>query len=566
LIDREKNDASHISWQFTMFSSEVGNHMTTARGKLMKSLRHAPISWTILSLVATIAIAAGCSSAEVLRTVPGADRPALNNDTIPRLDHPNVLSKTGKMGPLPFSKTTMRNGKAYTITVTYVGRKLLPGEVPPKPHPLVGTILDADWVFGTGQTVTEIVGLNTTDPNCGTIQWGYAGSEPDILSWQFNPLQTQNNQTTTLTVQFSAAPAPGKYQQVINATCLGDGELIPAVGTLELVTADWVNALNNNVVTGKTITTEVGKFTQPKMLIKPTEALQPMWYDPNTIWGYINKPGFPGTIGIGGETFTQSLGSTVSSDPLSEQPILYWNSPGAVMEVYYHGNLTARSNELDFLNVNDVGPQVFYKTIGPTNVTMTTVTNTVTEGPDAGIADALQFGSDSNSIAGIYFTDKATIPTGVSGLVGFTQLFSENDTAAPIPPQPYPNKSGWLDSCPLYDSPLSVTAGTNVTITSDDSPYDPLASSWNTFSENENFTDYFMFKPTDAPNTPPGQKSIWVNLGQLNWSWAGTTTRKANQSWGTPTDVVVPLNPGILSWTRIPVWTNFYGSGIPCSP
>ena len=72
------NDPSHITAAHVILKWRRFQ-LSTAKGHLMKSFRRTPLLWIILSAVGTVAIAIGCSSPDVSRTVTNANRPALNH-------------------------------------------------------------------------------------------------------------------------------------------------------------------------------------------------------------------------------------------------------------------------------------------------------------------------------------------------------------------------------------------------------------------------------------------------------------------------------------------------------
>ena len=140
--------------------------------------------------------------------------------------------------------------------------------------------------------------------------------------------------------------------------------------------------------------------------------------------------------------------------------------------------------------------------------------------------------------------------------IGFIELINTLRTFVGSNEQKSSNNSFVLDLPPNVPSPFvagSVTPipasnGETFPFTVVDTPLLQAAPPDTHITADDKFQMYLMYQP-------PGQGSIFVTIGELNWSWKASAT-KAGGSWSLDPNPVNPGNPDGAANSTLPTWTQ----------
>ncbi len=193
----------------------------------------------------------------------------------------------------------------------------------------------------------------------------------------------------------------------------------------------------------------------------------------------------------------------------------------------------------------------------------------------------LSFGTQMNlpSSAGILYTSDMMIPGGDAGYVAITQLIQSSTTVVPDPkasgtPPPVASTGGqwWDDGCSLLTLSPNGSVDQNIYFFNQaffqtiDAPAQPLSPNALSYTINDSFRGYYMFKMAPGQSDPNNDypKTIWVSLGRLDWSYTGTAT-KTNGTWSltsykNPLSYIAATSP-----SELPTWSStLYSQGSNC--
>ena len=266
---------------------------------------------------------------------------------------------------------------------------------------------------------------------------------------------------------------------------------------------------------------------------------------------------------------------------------IQWTIPGDTVKSY----TTGRASHIDMLSDTDLQAKeiLFYwrastgssavvtvqgtvggkqlkataklEALAPTNVSMRSRTTTVRFGATPNFRQALSFGNDAApDSVGIAFTFSAQAPRGGDGEIAGAQLISSRTCYTDIeaPPDAVPTCQGnpafLLDnSFPVADS-IHVSGGGSGTWTNNDSPQSGTQPFERTLSRSDGFRTYLVYKPS-------GADSIWVSLGRLDWSWAGSARREGDgrrARWIGPLQPAWTANPVGSATSELPQWPDTF--------
>ena len=216
-----------------------------------------------------------------------------------------------------------------------------------------------------------------------------------------------------------------------------------------------------------------------------------------------------------------------------------------------------------------------FTVVGPTNVSMTSATwrvgiGLVSIGFDKKkkiFSPHLQFGDEAQLKPGIVWTCACTAPAQYAGFLRCTQLIRVNrirnlDAGGPLR---FRSDGFVLDEVVGYDienpksadDPLEtvkVEAGSAASFTCQDSPGSPLSRTLfrrnelcESYELDEQFRAYLMFKPSI-------DRSIWVTLARLDWSYRGKAVYDSEEQAWNAVDCANSMNPAGVESSELPVW------------
>jgi hypothetical protein len=439
------------------------------------------------------------------------------------------------------------------------------------------------------------------DPSCGTLSWSYDNSIPGVTV-TLNPTETPLDGSTE--VSFSQVPTGTPtvaYNQTVTGTCTGDdptGTLpVPTAYTIAAVTLDVGRIAqvpaDPTIETDKTFEPVVGQFIELKAVDGPDVKLR------SQVWKTI-----PGTI-VASYTQTTMLASPTPFDPanLKKQTLdFYWiqGSAGTALPLRVdavfpvlavHCNPSKCTGMEDEWGAADAESKA--NVVAPTNVTLTAQSGQVLVGKDKALSCnvALHFGFaepslcpgvKANPAPGMQWVFDATAPAGGGGDLDATQLIQRKDSRTPLAgggsnPAPPPGTNGklLLDECIHYGTQRNghepVAAGEDGSWSNSDSPDLELSPGWETLSDTDTFSMYFVYKPSDKGVSPGSSRAnIWVPLGLLHWNWEGVATNsgKPNAAKWRLTSSSYSHNPsGTAGPLPLPTWTGlFHTADTECPP
>lgn len=206
-----------------------------------------------------------------------------------------------------------------------------------------------------------------------------------------------------------------------------------------------------------------------------------------------------------------------------------------------------------------------YNVSGPTNISMTTKTipggwviAPYTANPASLYLRFGQVGIHLDS-TGIQFTFTASAPAGDNGYVTATQLFFGEAGWLPPAEGGYDTDGDyWLDGCPLYYNGYETANGGQYTWKGNDSPRVPLTSADTIAEMDTRFRTYFMYRPE-------GSTSIWVPIGELEWSLEAVARRDITSGTWSMVDEDASVDPTGEASSDFPEWDEvFEAPGVEC--
>ena len=329
---------------------------------------------------------------------------------------------------------------------------------------------------------------------------------------------------------------------------------------------NWENNLNGNIITGAFRTIEIGQYNQYSLQVVPSATVQPLSWTPY-LWNFFNSQpivqSYTQNIDYAHGTSSSTYAQQYAGTDISKIPFYVLES-GRDQWLQGFGQLVGRSDVEQW----SYTPVTEFDSIGPsvTNVGVAGVFGAVQAGPDTSFGDrcedALMFGEvhvsncpGPQGSPGVTYTFTAKMPSGVGGLVDATGLIDASGSVVPNPvmsntPTPVITTSGnyYVDTCLQYGPHVAASPGATVDWTGVDAPALELNPSDLQLQATDNFTIYFVFRPTDRPKAPAGERSIWVPIGSaLQWFWSGTATEATPtpNPLGSPTPTPIPS----------PMWT-----------
>jgi hypothetical protein len=350
----------------------------------------------------------------------------------------------------------------------------------------------------------------------------------------------------------------------------------PKPNSIAVVQLDWYDTIAKKTITNTTQTDVVGAPINLAITTTPSTYVVPIpQVAPYNIWSWR------GTSAAGTYDQTYASGSWTPVN-VGVNPNLYWmfsditGNYGNPSVVYVLAEVpgNVQPDTVDKFEGTGSVP-VTYHVLGPTNVSMTAQTGPVLVGPypDPTSSPALHLGMPpltqcpatlGSPPPGILYKLQAKAPAGPAGWISAIQLIKLTASmtpkagVTPAPTQP-PSTNGFvLDS---YGSVFygnyrdQVNPGQTKQWCLPDSPGTILAPDWASYTRSDQFEDWFVYEPNIA-------NSIWVPIGYITWSWAGSTMQNANGTWAPPSNVTTP-NPTFqypLPYAQVPfpTWTGHY--------
>jgi hypothetical protein len=213
-----------------------------------------------------------------------------------------------------------------------------------------------------------------------------------------------------------------------------------------------------------------------------------------------------------------------------------------------------------------ISADAYFNVLRPT-ATLTATPTTDDPAIDAsdagrGFGLSLHFGSwRSNTSYGITWNASVSTTLNGAGQIAFTQLFNADDhiTDSQGSKEKRTTNGNYVLDDPTPYGGTTVSVGSNATgnITGNDSPTSPLDNSLKTFSRNDAYDLYLMYKPTGG---------IWVTLSVLHWAWAGSATKNSQTgSWSLDSGSACYSIDTSIDSTLLPEW-NDYGHNLKPMP
>lgn len=418
------------------------------------------------------------------------------------------------------------------------------------------------------------------DQTCMSTTWKLALVAPTGVTSSFSPAifapgtysvitmkvpKTMAVGTSSLVVSFTQVSgttltAPGNSTVPIQTLCTIADSTCPAIHIQDVIPSPSV------LVDGKTTSTAAGWPMQLKIV--PTSPPGLTYTVSSPTWNIPNSPL---------ASYSAITGATPVPLPMPTQattPVFYWTYPagwgatGPPQAITATAKLTRTNQE-----IADTGAIANYVIQWPSP-------------PNMAYSNRAPQVSQYNAIGGIYLSYgdllsaadagmiwkyQASAPAITGGYFSLIQLVALTTqvelNASPPPATPFPTRntpanpttggSYWLDGCPIYAAALHGSPGASVTLGAgyDDSPGFPLANisdpsnTYYMYSEVDAkyaFEDYYVFRP-DRPSAEPksGPPSIWITIGEQEWSWGATSTITMPQDkWSEPYWVYGSAPPG----------------------
>ncbi|MGA2061286.1 MAG: hypothetical protein ABSG67_12440 [Thermoguttaceae bacterium] len=253
------------------------------------------------------------------------------------------------------------------------------------------------------------------------------------------------------------------------------------------------------------------------------------------------------------QTFKEDL---TNVDYLSKDIDYYWINGGTSLDVRFSVLIAGIGISAD----------AYFNVLRPT-ATLTATPTTDDPAIDAsdagrGFGLSLHFGSwRSNTSYGITWNASVSTTLNGAGQIAFTQLFNADDhiTDSQGSKEKRTTNGNYVLDDPTPYGGTTVSVGSNATgnITGNDSPTSPLDNSLKTFSRNDAYDLYLMYKPTGG---------IWVTLSVLHWAWAGSATKNSQTgSWSLDSGSACYSIDTSIDSTLLPEW-NDYGHNLKPMP
>ena len=363
-----------------------------------------------------------------------------------------------------------------------------------------------------GTTGTYLVSWNPNDANCTSISWSVTQDTVPKAPTATVHGPSSPGQWIPVDVPSTSQTALGVYTVVTKATCNDGGSVnvTAQMAVLQLALYDAAASMTATI-TNTTITRAIGDAVQPQATFLPSNLAVPVqsvaWTVPDgtyDIYDYVRQINHS----------AQTSSGTVYGIPLS------WNPTQVIALKGETGSLKAAVQNSD---VGPVTAQFMFKSIEPSSVNITaSIANpvaiyTASPGPTPTPEPYLSLGDASLGKPGIKWTFSAAAPSGYKGQLDMIQLINSSRTGTTTGNQTTnlftTNNQSWLDSCELYDSAVAIGS----TWSDNDSPAQHLSATYIKESATDQFQSYMIYEP----NAIHKERTIWVPLGDVTWSWSG---------------------------------------------
>ncbi len=253
------------------------------------------------------------------------------------------------------------------------------------------------------------------------------------------------------------------------------------------------------------------------------------------------------------KSYTQAVGSATvghlaAADLQAASAVFYWIEASAA------GTVQVSARVQDAVLTANVRVDV----LAPTGVSFSGEQCATTLGPHFLYPMGLNAYDAATGHFGVQWTATCTAPAGGAGEIGITQLITRNfsrSRGATVdhiisPAQVLDDGLGiqYSGSRPILASAAATLNGPSYT----DSPGSQLIAGVTATQCNDQFTDFFMYKPATA-------NAIWVTLARLTWTWNGSITAAVPPAvgWvlGAHAPVAVTNQVGAAS-AVLPEWTS----------